>query len=156
MPVNSDKPKKLPRYSAILIAIIFLAYGLIRLGVGTALLGQELGMIDFVAFQQPLKEVGDFLSKMSHATLIPVSVAGYLSFIALMGATLSVGAIGSLQNKPFGIRFIGIFLVMYALLFITFQTISPKIIHLAVCLILFVLLISLKKDPKTVNSKTVF
>ena len=135
------------KYSIILIGILFLAYGLIRLGVGTVLLGQELGVIDIEAFQEPIQEIGDFLDKKNRISLIPFSVAGYVGIIALMGITLTIGAIRTLKNKPYSLIFIAIFLAIYALLFINFQTINPKIIHLMISFILFVLLNWLKRHP---------
>jgi hypothetical protein len=121
----------------LVISLLFLGYGLIRLGVGGALLGQEIGLIDFQAFHEPITEIGNFLEKSSNKQVVPVSVAGYVSYIALMGLVLSAGAIGTLRHRSFGLKFIGAFLLMYALLFVNFQTINPKAIHLAVCAVLF-------------------
>jgi hypothetical protein len=66
-----------------------------------------------------------------------------------MGLTLSIGAIGSLFNKRFGLPLIATFLLMYAALFVNFQTINPKIVHLAVAAVLFLLLFWLKKRDDT-------
>ena len=133
------------RIIAIVIGIAFLAYGLLRIGVGSAMLGHELGVFDIDALQEPIEEVGEFLDKKADKQLIPVTVGGYVGYIALMGLTLSIGAIGSLTNKWFGLPFIATFLLMYAALFINFQTINPKIVHLAVASVLFLLLLWIKK-----------
>lgn len=128
------------RIVAILIGIAFLGYGLLRLGVGSALLAQEVGFIEIDGLKEPLIEVDEFLSAKAERALIPVNVAGYVGFIALMGLTLTIGAIGSLANERFGLPFIGAFLLMYAALFINFLTINPKIVHLGVCFLLFLCL----------------
>jgi hypothetical protein len=133
------------RIIAVVIGIAFLAYGLLRIGVGSAMLGHELGVFDIDALQGPIEEVGEFLDKKADKQLIPVTVGGYVGYIALMGLTLSIGAIGSLTNKRFGLPFIATFLLMYAALFINFQTINPKIVHLAVASVLFLLLLWIKK-----------
>lgn len=133
------------RIPAILIGLLFLVYGLLRLGVGSALLAQELGLVEIEALNDPLNDVGAFLEKKEDQALIPVSTAGYVGFIALMGLTLSIGAIGSLANKRFGVPVIATFLVMYAALFVNFLTINPKIVHLAVATIFFLVLVWLKK-----------
>ena len=133
------------RIIAIVIGIVFLAYGLLRIGVGSAMLGHELGVFDIDALQEPIEEVGEFLDKKADKQLIPVTVVGYVGYIALMGLTLSIGAIGSLTNKGFGLPLIATFLLMYAALFINFQTINPKIVHLAVASVLFLLLLWIKK-----------
>ena len=133
------------RIIAIVIGIAFLAYGLLRIGVGSAMLGHELGIFDIDTLQEPIEEVGEFLEEKADKQLIPVTVGGYVGYIALMGLTLSIGAIGSLTNKRFGLPLIAAFLLMYAALFINFQTINPKIIHLAVAAVLFLLLLWIKK-----------
>lgn len=64
-----------------------------------------------------------------------------------MGAVLAAGAWGSLRDKSYGLPLIGAFLCLYALLFIDFQTINPKIIHLTVCALLFGVLLLVRKSP---------
>lgn len=135
------------KYIQRLIALALLGYGLIRIGVGSALLGQEIGLLDFQAFHEPINDIGKFLEKSTDKQIIPVSVAGYVSYIAIMGVVLSVGAIRTLKNRSFGLRFIAIFLAMYALLFVNFQTINPKAFHLAVCAMLFLALLWIKQSP---------
>lgn len=65
-----------------------------------------------------------------------------------MELVLSIGAFGSLRDKSFGLPFIGAFLAMYALLFVNFQTINQKVVHLAVCAILFGVLLWLKRAQR--------
>lgn len=137
------------KYVRIFISLAFLGYGLIRIGVGSLLLGQEIGLLDFQSFHDPIKDIGGFLTKSADKQIIPVSVAGYVSYIALMGVVLSIGAIRLLRGQPLGLYFIGAFLVMYALLFVNFQTINPKAIHLAVCTVLFGVLLWLKRAQRS-------
>ncbi len=132
------------KYIGIFIALAFLGYGLIRLGVGSLLLAQEIGLIDVQVFHAPLSDIGKFIAKSNESQVIPVSVAGYVGYIALMGLVLSTGAFRALRNLSLGLPLIGAFLVMYALLFVNFQTINPKAIHLAVCVVLFGLLLRVK------------
>jgi len=131
-----------------LISLALLIYGSIRLGVGSLLLGQEIGLLDFQAFHEPIKDIGIFIGKSADKQIIPVSVAGYVSYIALMGLVLSIGAIRALRNQSFGLPFVGVFLAMYVLLFVNFQTINPKAIHLAVCTILFGILLWVKRAQR--------
>ena len=138
------------KYIEVFIAILFLGYGLIRLGVGSVLLGQELGILDFAVFQAPIDEIGMFIARSSERQIIPLSVSAYVGYIALMGLVLSIGALGVLRKLPFGLFLIGAFIVMYALLFVNFQTINPKAIHLGVCAILFGVLLWLKAARRRV------
>ncbi len=132
------------KYLEVFIALAFLGYGLIRLGVASALLGQELGWSDVEGFRGPIVDIGAFLAKSEDKPIIPVSVAGYVGYIALMGVVLSVGAARALKNWTLGLPLIAAFLMMYVLLFVNFQTINPKAIHLGVCVVAFVVLLWLK------------
>lgn len=51
------------KYIRIFISLALLGYGLIRIGVGSLLLGQEIGLLDFQAFHNPVKDIGGFLTK---------------------------------------------------------------------------------------------
>jgi len=137
------------KYVRILISVGFLIYGLIRIGVGSLLLGQETGLVDIEAFHEPVRDIGAFLAKSADKQLLSVSVAGYVGYIALMGVVLSTGAVMSLKGRSLGLAFIGVFLAMYALLFINFQTINPKAAHLAVCAALFGVLFWLRRTERS-------
>ncbi len=132
------------KYLEMAIVMVFLVYGLIRLGVGSLLLGQESGLIDVEAFRDPIADIAKFLQKSDDKQIIPVSVTGYVSYIALMGVVLITGAYRTFKNHALGLSFIGVFLLMYFVLFINFQTINPKAIHLGVCLLLYIALVWLK------------
>lgn len=136
------------RYVRIFVSLALLLYGLIRIGVGTLLFGQEVGWLDLAAFQGPVTDIGGFLDRSADKQIVPVSVAGYLGYIALMGLVLTIGAVGSLRNRSFGLTLIALFLVLYAALFVNFQTINPKILHLAVCAILFGVLLWLSHTQR--------
>lgn len=128
-----------------LISLMFLGYGLIRIGVGSALLGQEMGVVDLPPLREPIDDIAGFLARSGDQQIVPVSVAGYVGYITLMGLVLVTGAIGSLRGQKYGLTLIAAFLVMYALLFVNFQTINPKAIHLAVCAVLFGALLWMRK-----------
>ena len=131
------------RAISIVIGVIFLLYGLLRIGVGSAMLGHEFGLFEIDALKEPIEEVGKFIAEKleKDKILVPVTVGGYVGYIALMGLVLSIGAIGSLAKKGFGLPLIATFLLMYAALFINFQTINPKIVHLEMAGVLFLILL---------------
>lgn len=80
------------------LALDLLAYGLVRLAVGTALLGQELRLIDLEGLCGPIDDIGAFLDKQEDKEQIPVSVTGCVSPIASTGVVLSLVCIGTLKN----------------------------------------------------------
>lgn len=129
------------RFITNIIGLAFLGYGLLRLGVGSLLAGQELGFYHFEFFDEPLADIKNFLVEKQFSHLIPFSVLGYASYIAFMGALLTIGSINHLRKKNSGLIFLGAFLIAYALLFVNFMTINQKIWHLIVCSVLVLILL---------------
>jgi len=136
----------------IVIGVTLLLYGLLRIGVGSLLLSQYLGWLDVPALQDATQDVGTFLAKSVDQQFIAVSVPAYLGYVAMMGLVLAAGAIRTLQDQSFGLRLIAIYLLMYAMLFINFQTVNPKVIHLALCTVLFAVLCWFKQTPRMTSS----
>lgn len=112
------------------IGLVFLAGGGIRLGVSTLLIMQSQGVLSFADLQAGLNEVSQFMAKTGPQALVPFTDFHYLVYLWLMGATLFVGAIGCLIRKPFGLPCLYAFLTLWVMLFVNFQTINPKILHL--------------------------
>ena len=129
------------RTTAIIICIIFLAFGLIRIGVGSALIGQELGVLNIEAFSAPVEEVEDFLEKRQDQQIIKLNALSYLGVIVFMGVSLALGAVGVLRHKGWGLALIGVYLLTHAGLFVNFQTINPKIAYLGIGVLLYAVLI---------------
>ena len=44
-----------------------------------------------------------------------------------MGVTISLGALGQLWRRPWGLALIGLYLLSHAALFVNFWTVNPKI-----------------------------
>lgn len=128
------------------ISILFLIYGGVRFGVSSALLLQSFGLINFPDFQDGINKIAKFLIEKNPSSLLALSAVGYLSYLWLMGSLLISGAIGFIKNKSFGPQSMAAFLILYVMLFINFQTINPKIIHLIVCAVLFGIVMKAKKN----------
>lgn len=133
------------RVAEFLIAAGLLLYGLLRVVVGVGLVGQSFGLVDIAAFHGPIKDVAAFLDARRDAALVHFTVAGYAGYIAVMGLALIVGAVGVLKDKVVGLWSVVVFLGLYAALFVNFQTVNRKVIHLGVVALLFVLLIVLRR-----------
>ena len=129
---------------AILIAIILLGYGLTRIGVGGAMLAQTLDFVNSSDLIEATTEVKEFINVRASEQIIPFSPTGYFSYILIMGILLSVGAIGIIVRRRWGFILLWIYNVSHALLFINFQEINPKLIVLALQIILLFVLIYLR------------
>ncbi len=126
------------------IAILFLGYGLVRIGVGGALMAQSLGMIDFTELADAISEVRLFIDARADEQIFPFSVLAYFAYIMTMGTVLATGAIGAIALRRWGHALLGIYLAMHAALFINFQEINPKLIGLVVTAVMLILLIYLR------------
>ena len=128
-----------------LIAGGLLIYGLLRLGIGIGLVGQDLGLLSIAALEEPIADIATFLDEKREAQIVPFTVAGYAAYIALMGLVLGSGALGFLMRRRPGLPLIGGFLGLWVLLFVNFQTINAKLVHLAVCFVLFLILLAIRR-----------
>lgn len=139
--------EKMKNRLAVVIGLLFLIYGAVRLGVSSLLLLQLNGVLEFAELQAGLDEVRNFMELAQDKALIPATTFGYLSYLWLMGALLVTGAIGCLTRTNIGKINLYAFLSLYVLLFINFQTINPKVIHLVICALLLALYTYCVKKP---------
>ena len=119
--------QKLFKILAGLICIIALAFGIVRIGVGSVLMAQAAGIIDIAAFSEPITDIQRFTLEKNDQAIIPLNPISYLAIIAFMGICLVFGAIGAWRQKFAGYAFLVAYLLIHAGLFFNFQTINPKI-----------------------------
>ena len=128
----------------LLIAILLLGYGIIRIGVGGALLAQILEIVNFSELAEATLEVKQFIDVRANEQIIPFTLAGYYSYILVMGILLTIGAVGTILRRKWGFIFLWIYLANHAALFINFQEINPKLIVLAAQVVLLLVLIYIR------------
>ena len=126
------------------IAILFLGYGLVRVGVGGALLAQSLGLVDFTELADATSEVKLFIDARANEQIFPFSISAYFAYIMVMGAMLVTGATGAIVRRQWGHMLLGIYLAMHAALFVNFQEINPKLIGLIVTAVMLFALVYLR------------
>ena len=130
--------------TGLLISILLLGYGLIRIGVGGALLAQTFEIINFPELTEATLEVKQFLEIRASEQIIPFTLIGYFTYILIMGLLLTIGAIGVIIHKRLGYILLWIYIALHAALFINFQEINPKLIVLALQVVLLSTLIYLR------------
>ena len=153
--LNLCDNKKLPlqqltmkRKLAIAICLLFLASGLIRIGVGCLMIGQAAGWwaLDGEA-AEALADTQRFISEQK-SNIIGLAPISYFAFILLMGLTISLGAVGQIWRKQWGLVLIGIYLLSHAWLFVNFMTVNPKIALLVLASLLTLILFWANRLPK--------
>ncbi len=133
----------------LLIAILLLGYGIIRIGVGLALLAQTLELLNFSELAEASVEVKEFIEIRVSEQIIPFTVIGYLAYILVMGILLSIGAVYTIFRKRWGFILLWVYIGMHTALFINFLEINPKIIVLVLQVILL-LVLNYLRPPKPI------
>lgn len=136
----------------VLIAILLLGYGLVRIGVGGALLAQTSEVINFSDLAEAALEVKEFIDIRASKQFIPFTLKGYFTYILIMGILLSTGAIHTIIRRRQGFILLWLYIGMHAALFINFLEINPKILVLALQIALLFLLKYLRPPKSLVNS----
>ena len=115
------------RSLTIVIALAFLASGLIRLGVSALMIGQAQGwwLFDGEAVEA-LAETQAFVAN-AKVNLIGFSVPAYFAYIGVMGLVVCAGAIGAILRRRWGLAWLAAYIAMHGALFVNFWTINPKI-----------------------------
>ncbi|MEH6700738.1 hypothetical protein [Parasphingorhabdus sp.] len=115
------------RKLAIVICLIFLASGIIRIGVSALMIGQAMGwwIFDGEAVEA-LADTQRFIAE-ADINLVGFTPLTYFAFIMVMGLTISGGAVGQLWRRRWGLTLIALYLLSHAALFINFMTVNPKI-----------------------------
>ena len=142
--------KNIKNIIGLLIAILLLGYGLIRIGVGGALLAQILEIVNFSDLAEATLEVKEFINIRASEQIIPFTLTGYFTYILVMGILLSTGAIGTIARRRWGFILLWIYISAHTALFINFQEINPKLIVLALQIILLIVLTNLR-PPKSLK-----
>jgi hypothetical protein len=115
------------RKFAIVICLLFFASGLIRAGVSALMIGQASGwwVVEGEA-ALALAETQRFIAERD-ANIVGFTPLSYFVFLLFMGVTISLGAVGQLRRRRWGLALIGVYLLSHAGLFLNFMTVNPKI-----------------------------
>jgi len=128
----------------LLIALLLLGYGIIRIGVGGALLAQSFEIVSSSDLAEATLKVKQFIDIRADKQIIPFSLIGYFTYILAMGILLTTGAIGAIVRRKWGFIILWIYLANHAALFINYQEINPKLFVLALQLVLLFVMIYLR------------
>ena len=137
------------RKLAIVICCLLLASGLIRIGVSGLMIGQTAGWWTMEGEAAgSLADTQRFISEQK-SNIVGFTPISYFGFILFMGLTISLGAIGQLWRKQWGLVLIGIYLISHGALFVNFMTVNPKLAYLGLAILLTVILVWANRLPKS-------
>jgi len=136
------------RKLAITICLLFLASGLIRIGVGGMMLGQAAGWWALEGeAAEALADTQRFISEKK-SNIVGFTPISYFAFILFMGLTISLGAIGQIWRQQWGLVLISLYLLSHGSLFVNFMTVNPKIALLGLASLLTLILFWANRLPK--------
>lgn len=122
------------RKLAIGVCLLFLASGLIRVGVSLLMIGQAAGWWAFGGeATEALSATQRFIAEQE-TNLVGFTPVAYFAYILFMGVTIALGAIGQLWRMHWGFVLITIYLFSHAALFVNFMTVNPKFALLALAI----------------------
>ncbi|GGY40783.1 hypothetical protein [Parvularcula lutaonensis] len=128
-----------------LINIAFLVYGFARL-VGSGLgFGQAARWFDTEVGRQAVDALRPGFAELSENAIVTLPMAGYLGWSLLMGVVLTVGSLLALFKARLGYILMASYFALFALMFVNYQIINVKLVHLTVGLALFAGLLLLSK-----------
>lgn len=139
------------RKLAILICLGFLVSGLIRIGVSGLMIGQAQSWWAFDGEATiALADTQRFIAERQ-ANLVGFTPVSYFAFILFMGVTISLGAIGQLWRKQWGLILIIAYTISHAALFVNFQTVNPKVGFVGLAALLTMVLVWANRPPEPEN-----
>lgn len=137
------------------IALAFLVYGILRLNGAVPAVGQAMEWSDTEMGRTVLAAARPGFAEMEPRGIVPLSLTGYMMVSLLMGITLSIGSFLALFKIRAGYYFMGLFFLLFAFGFVNYQVFNSKIIHFAISLALFILMLWLSDyaqgDTKPTN-----
>ncbi|MBY9065462.1 hypothetical protein K1X12_01040 [Hyphomonas sp. WL0036] len=143
------------RNIAIFLSAAFILYALARLsGIGM-LAAQVTGVIDNASARGAVELLQTQLPAMNEKAFVALPFNAYIGASAVMGVVLLAGAIVGLFGRVQAMIGVYGYYVLFALMFINYQTFNAKLIHLAVglalAILLHFLLIKGKQKPSVQN-----
>lgn len=134
------------RVAAAICALAIL-FGLVRIGVGTLMIGEDRGWWSFAGeAHSSLVDTQRFLAAKNLHALIPLGATTYFGVIIAMGLMLIAGGVAYLRRRRvLGLGLLGAYLATHGGLFVNFRTVNPKIWFLVAGAILWGALFALDR-----------
>ena len=135
------------RAISIAICLLFLASGLIRIGAGGVMMGQEAGWWALGGeVAEALVDTRAFFAEVD-VNMVGFTPFTYFAYIVLMGVSIALGALGQLARRRWGLALIGLYLASHAFLFANFMTVNPKVYFLIAGIVLTLVLVWANRRP---------
>ena len=123
----------------------FLIYGALRLLGAVPGVTHIMGWWENPIGEEIVAKLADGFPEMSEKAFVSLSMGGYMTWSALMGLFLTLGSLLALFKARVGYWLMGGYFALFAAMFVNYQAFNTKIVHFAVSLGLFVVMLLLSK-----------
>lgn len=124
-----------------LLAAGFFIYGAMRLGGSVPAIGQIMGWWDTELGRGVVEAIEPELPTLNAGSFVAYSLGGYIGWSATMGLLLTAGSLLALFRVRAGYALMALYFILFAAGFVNSLVFNVKLLHLAVGVGLFVLMI---------------
>ena len=131
-----------------ILSLGLLVYGALRLFGTVMFLLIGAGLLQSADFESGRQLLSDALPDMNESAIIPFSPLAYTLFSGAMGLAMTLGALGTLFKRIWGVWLLALYNALFLAMFVNFGIVNAKMVHLGVTILLtFILYLLVRVKP---------
>ncbi|MFC6197585.1 hypothetical protein [Ponticaulis profundi] len=132
----------------VILSLGLLVYGALRLFGTVMFLLIGAGLLQSADFESGRQLLSDALPDMNESAIIPFSPLAYTLFSGAMGLAMTLGALGALFKRIWGVWLLALYNALFLAMFVNFGIVNAKMVHLGVTILLtFILYLLVRAKP---------
>ena len=131
-----------------ILSLGLLVYGALRLFGTVMFLLIGAGLLQSADFESGRQLLSDALPDMNESAIVPFSPLAYTLFSGAMGLAMTLGALGTLFKRIWGVWLLALYNALFLAMFVNFGIVNAKLVHLGVTILLtFILYLLVRVKP---------
>lgn len=132
----------------VILSLGLLVYGALRLFGTVMFLLIGAGLLQSADFESGRQLLSDALPDMNESAIVPFSPLAYTLFSGAMGLAMTLGALGTLFKRIWGVWLLALYNALFLAMFVNFGIVNAKLVHLGVTILLtFILYLLVRMKP---------
>ena len=119
-----------------ILSLGLLVYGALRLFGTVMFLLIGAGLLQSADFESGRQLLSDALPDMNESAIVPFSPLAYTLFSGAMGLAMTLGALGTLFKRIWGVWLLALYNALFLAMFVNFGIVNAKLVHLGVTILL--------------------
>ena len=119
-----------------ILSLGLLVYGALRLFGTVMFLLIGAGLLQSADFESGRQLLSDALPDMNESAIVPFSPLAYTLFSGAMGLAMTLGALGTLFKRIWGVWLLALYNALFLAMFVNFGIVNAKMVHLGVTILL--------------------